>query len=530
MRREDVLRRDVLGEARTAWHSQQHRAVGPVRCVGELDIGVSAYPGDLPSDEPGTVIHDQLNDWIQPITANRRMSAGLDTTNVAATNQTRVLVSGCADFAHDKRFNDLLRCGAECHIECVSDSRAASEQARSQNFDVIVFDVDGDEATAFEALESIHRTLPDAGILVVASRDQLARARTALHHGAQDYLLKPCDIDQAAATIRLVGQNAQLRAENRSLSLRLQQQESTTELVGCSPAIRRLSGVIARASDNDATVLIEGKEGTGKTLVARLIHMEGKRSTESFTDVQSEALTEAELEDLIRPSKIGTLLIENVEGLTSGCQSRLVRYLKERAGSTEPSSAGQGQRVVATTSARLAELTARGSFREDLYYRLNVFPVVLPSLSERREDVTLLVNTFLRQSVEATGMPDRGFTAAAMILMETHPWPGNVAQLRNSVFRAHALASGGTIDRVHLLGPTTGVTAPPGVAGLTDSIDQDDGTVSEDDIQPFQDEEKRLLTRALRATKGNVRRAAQLLGIGRATLYRKIQVYDLRLQ
>ncbi len=159
-----------------------------------------------------------------------------------------------------------------------------------------------------------------------------------------------------------------------------------------------------------------------------------------------------------------------------------------------------------------------------------MFPIAVPTLVERREDVPLLAARFLRRSSERNGLPDKGFTPAAMIVLETHPWPGNVSQLEHAVMRAHSLADGGPIDRVHVFGPATGLKPPPGVKGFTDALHDDDEELGEEDILPFHEEEKRLLGRALMATKGNVRRAAQLLGIGRATLYRKIQIYQLRLQ
>ena len=224
-------------------------------------------------------------------------------------------------------------------------------------------------------------------------------------------------------------------------------------------------------------------------------------------------------------------MLENVENLSADVQSRVVRYIKERS-ARNGSAQDNDPRIIATTSAHLPELVARGKFREDLYYRLNVFPIVVPSLQERRDDIAVLAAHFLDLAGESSKTPTEGFTTAAMILMETHPWPGNVSQLQDAVFRAHALAKGAVIDRQHMLGPTMGITADPvQPANLPRSAvgDSEEGEVREEDILALETEEKRLLARALKATKGNVRRAAQLLRIGRATLYRKIQVYKLKL-
>jgi len=172
-------------------------------------------------------------------------------------------------------------------------------------------------------------------------------------------------------------------------------------------------------------------------------------------------------------------------------------------------------------------LVARGVFREDLYYRLHVFPIVMPTLRERTEDIAILARTLLDQCAGQGKIRPVGFTAEALAQLEAQPWPGNVAQLENVIRRAYVCAGGGPIDTAQLApAAAPGAAARPSVAP---SVDQGE-VVTEDSIRPFEQEEQLLLTRALKATHGNVRRAAQLLGIGRATLYRKIQQYRLRLQ
>ena len=206
-----------------------------------------------------------------------------------------------------------------------------------------------------------------------------------------------------------------------------------------------------------------------------------------------------------------------------------MRYIKERSAGNPAER--QGVRIIATTSAHLPELVARGKFREDLYYRLNVFPINVPSLRERHDDITSLASHFLSTAAERAGEDSQGFSDTAISMLENHSWPGNVAQLQDVVFRAHVLARGVTVDRGHLHGVTTGLCFRPAVdqVAVSERAPNPNSLVSEEDILPLETEEKRLLTRALRATKGNVRRAAQRLQIGRATLYRKIQVYKLKL-
>jgi DNA-binding NtrC family response regulator len=213
-------------------------------------------------------------------------------------------------------------------------------------------------------------------------------------------------------------------------------------------------------------------------------------------------------------------------------QQILVRFLKERG--SRPTTDGAPARIIATTSAHMPELVARGAFREDLYYRLHSYPIVVPSLKERTEDITLLAESILQQLSGSMTQRPAGFTPSGRTMLESMPWPGNVAQLESVVRRAFLQAGGAAIDDRHLTLPAL-AAAPVVSAAIATStsaaVAEDvDAEVDEDSIRPFEDEEKVLLSRALRATRGNVRRAAQLLGIGRATLYRKIQQFKLRLQ
>jgi DNA-binding NtrC family response regulator len=433
--------------------------------------------------------------------------------------------------------SDLVTLFAEhgATVQVATDRESYVAVAAREEFDAVLVDLPSQRSAATDWREEVLDERVRAGTVVVAAPPERENdAVRTLEKGVRAYLTKPCTARQALAALLVVAENRRLARRLRAAEARLRDEgrsvdsvEPPREIIGCSPAVRRLTGVISRAGLNDAIVLIEGKPGVGKSLIAELVHRNGRRASGPLHTVNCEGLIESTLDDAITKASGGTLVLEEVDRLSTRCQSRLVRYLKDVGAGVQ-----RDVRIVATTSARLAELTAKGAFREDLYYRLNMFPVVVPGLAERREDIPLLARHFLARSAEREGLPDRGFTPGAMILLEAHPWPGNTAQLERAVFRAHQLADGGPVDRVHLFGPSTGVNPPPDVQGLTDPIageGAEEEELGEDDIRPFQEEEKRLLARALKATKGNVRRAAQLLGIGRATLYRKIQIYQLRL-
>lgn len=290
-------------------------------------------------------------------------------------------------------------------------------------------------------------------------------------------------------------------------------------VVGHTPIMRRLHGAIRRAADCDVTVLLEGASGSGKSLVARVIHCKSKRAGKLPFTLLGASATADSLAKALEGSVASTLIVEDVERLPAAAQALLVRHMKERT------SQSQSARLIATTAAHLPELVAKGAFREDLYYRMHAFPLIVPSLRERTEDVQDLAKSLLESNTTGAARSACGFTPSALMLLESMSWPGNVAQLESVIRRAQVAAGGGFIDREHLvvapMEPTAGVATPSNVAA---------GCESEDSIRPFEEEEKLLLGKALRATKGNVRRAAQLLSIGRATLYRKIQQYQLRLQ
>ena len=301
---------------------------------------------------------------------------------------------------------------------------------------------------------------------------------------------------------------------------------SGSAMVGNTPVMRRLQAAVSRAADCDATVLVEGPRGSGKSLSARMIHLKSRRGKQAAIVCECAELQPDDLLASIATGAKTTLILEDVDRLSSNAQAALVKHLKERSTARAPSLV----RLITTTSAHIPELVARGAFREDLFYRLHAFPLNVPGLHERTDDIQMLADAILDAGAPATGRGNRGFTPAARVLLESMAWPGNVAQLETVVRRGQVLANGGPIDREHLMAPAAaaaGIVAP--AAGAIEASSPDEAELTEDSIRPFEDEEKLVLGRALQATKGNVRRAAQLLGIGRATLYRKIQQYRLRL-
>ena len=332
--------------------------------------------------------------------------------------------------------------------------------------------------------------------------------------------------DTLSALLALATELAGRQARLRDLEHVVEGLRSGAAIVGNTPVMRRLQSSVCRAAECDATVLIEGPAGAGKSLAARVIHLKSRRSDQPIVVRECDTLSADELTKELQACADTTLVLEAVDRLPANAQAVLVKHIKERASSRAPSLV----RIVATTSAHIPELVARGAFREDLFYRLHAFPILVPGLHERVDDVQLLAEAILNAGVSESGRSHAGITEDARMLLENMQWPGNVAQLEATIRRSEALAAGAPIDREHVLAPAAATPATTGApAAAAQSAPSSEGELTEDCIRPFEEEEKYLLGRALQATKGNVRRAAQLLGIGRATLYRKIQQYHLRL-
>lgn len=432
-------------------------------------------------------------------------------SGTTAAARARVLVVASTDQA--PLLAEVLRQRGHEVVECSTVETGCAALA-DQHHDLVF--------VAATVAETIVATATDLGIPVVTvGASNGPPAGTTIGH---------VDATTAAGSASLITdlllERAQLLRQNDSLEGLVQGIRDGSALVGRSPAMRRLQTTLSRAADSDATVLIEGAAGVGKSVAARVIHCKSRRGNRvvhvrNAAELDGESTTQAFAE-----ARGSTLVLEDIEQLPMAGQQALVRFLKERGAG--PATEQSPARVIATTAAHLPELVARGAFREDLYYRLHAYPIVVPSLRERAEDIPLLAEALLDQIASTQNQRPVGFTPAGRIMLESMPWPGNVAQMENVLRRAYLTAGGGPIDDRHLTQPTT--SSAPSATAVAASETEEPQELSEGSIRPFDEEEQRLLSRALRATRGNVRRAAQLLGIGRATLYRKIQQYKLRLQ
>ena len=386
-----------------------------------------------------------------------------------------------------------------------------------------------------ETLTRLRDLDPKSQVVMISGHGTIATAVEATQRGAFDFLEKPLDTDRLLVTVRNALAHAELMDENTRLR---EATERRFKMVGDSPALQSVRDLIAKVGPTSARVLITGENGTGKELVARALHEASPRRDRPFIEVNCAAipseLIESELFGHMKGSFTGafadragkfeqadggTLFLDEVGDMSLSAQSKLLRVLQEgvvtRIGGSK--SIQVDVRVLAATNKELDGEIAEGRFREDLLYRLNVVPIEVPLLRERKEDIPALVAHFVEQLSAGAGVPGRKFAEDAIRRLQVRAWPGNIRELRNAVERALILASGKTVtahDIDHLL-PSTGVAA-----GSSDG--------SSHTFETFKlDAEKKFLTQQLREHDWNVSETARALKMPRSNLYKKIERYGL---
>ncbi len=417
-------------------------------------------------------------------------------------------------------------------VHTADGGRAGLAMADEIGPDVVLLDLrlpDIDGVSVLEALKSRH---PDTGVIIMTAFGQVERAVEAIRKGATDFLEKPFgNHDKLRFSVRRALEEVKARRE----LVRLHQRQSVRgvqALIGESEAIRRLRRVVVQIAVSEArTVLVLGESGTGKELVARALHDESPRRAFPFVEVNcaaiSEGLVESELfghekgaftdalklkKGLMEHADRGTLFLDEIGEMASSCQVKLLRALQEQAlrrvGGLRDIKVDV--RVVAATNRSLDALVREGRFREDLFYRVSVIPIVVPPLRERREDLLLLARHFLTLAAREAGKTVKGFTPEAERRLLDYPWPGNVRELRNVVERAVILNASGTID-------ATDVSLTP--AAGRDPAPPSTGPAS---LQTLDAVERAHIRAVLGAVRGNRSAAARILGITRQTLRKKI--------
>src|SRR6476646_1902882 len=324
-------------------------------------------------------------------------------------------------------------------------------------YDALVVDLRLPDANGMDVLEAALTLFPTIRAVVITGFGTVNEAVTAIKRGAIDFLIKPFQLSQLSRVLRAGIEQRQLRQENAELRAQLQTRFRFDNIIGCSPAMRTVFTTLELVAPMNSTILIEGETGTGKELIARTIHHNSPRRDQHFVAFNAAAipenLAEAELFGHVKGAFTGavnarvgrfemahkgTLFIDEVASMTLALQAKLLRALQEReierVGESKPIKLDI--RVVAATNVDLKKLVKEGTFREDLYYRLNVVPITLPPLRARREDIALLARHFVQSSCKSNGVAPRTISQAALRTLMDHPWPGNIRQLENAIEHA----------------------------------------------------------------------------------------------
>jgi two-component system response regulator AtoC len=400
----------------------------------------------------------------------------------------------------------------------------------------VITDVRMPGLNGMEALRAIKELNPEIVVLIMTAFGSIDQAVQAVKEGAYDYINKPFKIDEILLTIEKALEERHLRHEVSTLRQELRTRYHFENLIGKSRAMQEVFGLIEQVAGSRSTVMVYGKSGTGKELVAKAIHYNSPRSAKAFIAVNCAAIPAELLESELFghekgaftgaiATKVGkfelatggTLFLDEIGHMRLDLQAKILRALQEReierVGGTRTIKIDV--RVLAATNRDLKKAIEDGSFREDLYYRLNVVPITLPDLKDRQEDIPLLANHFIQKFAPESNPAIHEISKDAMAILMSHTWPGNVRELENVIERAVTLGRGPAIEPRDL---------PPNLAGGTNPLER--ALAKEATLE---DLEKDYIAMILRRTKGHQIRAASILGIDRRTLYRKIRRFSLKL-
>jgi len=445
--------------------------------------------------------------------------------HILVVDDERTLCAGLQEALHREGYT----------VDAASDPATALELIDRRLYNLIVSDVRMPQLNGLELLKRARRRSADTQFILMTAYGSVENAVEAMKEGAYDYLTKPVDLKRLRALVHKALEVQAVVAENAELRQRLRKRSEPSLLLGTSEAMRKVITVAEEVARSDVTVLIEGESGTGKELVARLIHAKSLRADKPFIFTNCAALPESLLEAELfghtkgsftgaiadKPGRFhlangGTLFLDEIGDLAAKGQGDLLRVLEDGAFRMVGGTALQrvDVRIVTATNKNLQEAVAAGRFREDLYYRLQIVPIVIPPLRERREDIPLLIGSFLEDFAAKHKRRRSQLSAEAMELCQRFPWPGNVRQLRN------------VIERLVV----TCRSAVVGAGELPDFLRAQDHSAPSVGVRPgmsLAEAEKLLIRQTLVHVTTNRQEAARRLGISRRTLQYKLKQYGL---
>ena len=413
----------------------------------------------------------------------------------------------------------------------------ALEKVDKNTFDVIIADIRMPEMNGINLLRAVKKSRPGIYVIIMTAFGSIDSAVEAMKKGAYHYITKPFKMSEISITLRKALEEKRLREEVASLRREVSGKYRFDNLIGKSKVMQKIFDLIRRVSNSKSTILIYGKSGTGKELVAKALHYNSPRKNNTFMTINCSAIPETLLEDelfghekgaftgavatrkgLFEEASGGTMFLDEIGSISSAMQAKLLRVLQEReirrVGGTE--NIKIDIRLIAASNQDLEEAMKRGEYREDLFYRLNVITIDLPELKERQDDIPLLANHFIKKYSTDEKGEVKSISKEAMSLLLNYDWPGNVRELENTIERALAL---GNYQEILPEDIPANIRNSKKASGLKETFPED-ATIEEI--------ERDYIAKILKTTKGHKINASKILGIDRRTLYRKLKKYNLK--
>ena len=433
-------------------------------------------------------------------------------------------------------------------VEAALSGKEAFEKMKANSFDIVITDLKMPGIDGMEVLRTFRKEYPDSIIIMITGFSTVETAVEAMKLGAFDYIPKPFTPDEVSIVVKKAIEKKSLMAENIYLRQELQEKYGFHNIVGKSKKMQEIYRIIAKVATTDSTVLIYGQSGTGKELIARAIHFNSPRREKQFVTVDcavlSENLLESELFGHIRGSFTGavatkpglfevadggTVFLDEVGNISLSIQAKLLRVLQEReftpVGGTKAKKVDI--RLIAATNKELEKMIKEETFREDLYYRLNIVPIYLPALRERQEDIPVLAVHFLKKYAEEMGKKIKGFTTEAMEKLMRYPWPGNVRELENVIERTVVMIDDEMVRVEHLFlpGQQEKEILENQIPMTSDELKEIKKQVREKAVEEI---ERAFVLNALERHQWNVTRAAEEVGMLRPNFQALMRKYNLR--
>lgn len=439
--------------------------------------------------------------------------------------------------------------GGAYEVETAQDGLEALKKIEGGRFDILVLDIMMPKIGGLEVLQRVKESHPDIDVIMITGLSQIETAVKAMKLGAFDYLPKPFDPDELKLVVQRALERRQLLRENLDLKSEVSAKYRLENIIGSSPRMQAVFRLVAKCAPTSSTVLLTGESGTGKELIARAIHHNSLRKDQPFVAVDCNSLSENLLESemfghvkgsftgavaskkgLFEVADNGTLFLDEIGNLSLTTQAKLLRVIQERefkpVGDTRTQSANF--RLICATNKDLAAMVAAGTFRDDLYYRINVFPIQVPPLRERRDDIPALAFHFLKVFSDSLGKPVTEFSAGAMSAIVNHDWPGNVRELENTVQRAVILAADSVIRQAHLGDIVdSSLRLDLDVPKTSDELKHTKKAAREKSVESI---EKSFVLAALRRNSWNVTRSAEETGMQRANFQALMKKHGIRVK